>query len=100
MHPDQKTPASHRYRAADSNSSRKDQADNERDDALSSRRPEQDQDTAAIPASGASDEPGSAPEMDGARVAEAGNAYVGRTMDDDLKSSPRVDEPGAGRAEG
>lgn len=29
---------------------------------------------------------------DGARVAEAGNAYVGRTLDDDLKSSPRVED--------
>ena len=31
-----------------------------------------------------------------ARVAEAGHAYVGRTMDDSLKSSDRVTEPGAG----
>ena len=29
---------------------------------------------------------------DGARIAEAGNAYVGRTMDDALKSSPRVED--------
>ena len=29
---------------------------------------------------------------DGARVAEAGNAYVGRTLDDRLKSSPRVED--------
>lgn len=28
-------------------------------------------------------------EPDGARVAEAGHGYVGRTMDDRLKSSPR-----------
>jgi len=29
---------------------------------------------------------------DGARVAEAGNAYVGRMMDDDLKTTPRVED--------
>ena len=34
--------------------------------------------------------PAAAEVEDGARVAEAGNAYTGRTMDDDLKSSPRV----------
>ncbi len=41
-----------------------------------------------------------ASEPDGAdRVAEAGNAYIGRTMDDALKSSDRVTEPGAGLVE-
>ena len=91
MHPDQKTPDSHRYRAADSNP----------DKALGNRTPEQNQDSEAIEEElkTASDEPGSAPEMDGDRIAEAGNAYVGRTMDDRLKSSPRVDEPGAGTEE-
>lgn len=41
------------------------------------------------------------PEPDGARVAEAGHGYVGRTMDDDRKTTPRqrdgeaaVDEEG------
>ncbi|HEX9950546.1 MAG TPA: hypothetical protein VGB53_02165 [Rubricoccaceae bacterium] len=32
----------------------------------------------------------STPDTDGARVAEAGNGYVGRTMDDSLKTNPRV----------
>ena len=88
MHPDQKTPDSHRYRAADSNP----------DKALGDRAPDLNQDSEAIEdeMETASDEPGSAPEMEDDRIAEAGNAYVGRTMDDRLKSSPRVEEPGAG----
>ena len=84
MHPDQSTPDSYRYRAADSNPPK-------------THAPEQDQDSEAVDAAVRedSDEPGSAPEVeDGARIAEAGNAYVGRTMDDDLKSSPR--EEGSG----
>lgn len=92
MHPDQKTPETHRYRAADSNPEK----------ALGDRQPEQDLHSDAIEneMDTASDEPGSAPEMDGERVAEAGNAYVGRTMDDSLKSSPRVETPGAGTDDG
>ena len=44
-----------------------------------------------------SDAAPAATEVDGgARVAEAGHAYVGRTMDPDLKSAGRVTEPGAG----
>ena len=44
--------------------------------------------------------PAANPMPDGeARVAEAGHGYVGRTMDDALKSSPRVTEPGAGTDE-
>lgn len=80
MHPDQSTPDSHRYTAPDSNTN----------------SPEQEQDDPAIDAAVEADssEPGSAPEMDDARIAEAGNAYVGRTMDDDLKSSPRVEDSG------
>lgn len=83
MHPDQTTPDSHRYRAADSNPAK-------------DRRPDQDQHEDAVDAAAEadSDEPGSAPEVDGDRVAEAGNAYTGRTMDDDLKSSPRVEGDG------
>lgn len=85
MHPDQYTPDSHRYRAADSNPT----------------KPEQDQDSDAIDRAveNDSDEPGSAPEVEGGRQAEAGNAYVGRTMDDSLKANPRVDDPGAGTAD-
>lgn len=86
MHPDQTTPDSHRYRAADSNPEKE-------------HRPEQDQSDDAVTEAAASDsdEPGSAPDVDeGARVAEAGNAYTGRMMDDRLKSSPRVDDPGEG----
>ncbi|MEM1054356.1 MAG: hypothetical protein AAGI52_02425 [Bacteroidota bacterium] len=68
MHPDQTTPDTHRYRAADS-------------------LPDETTSTTS---------PGSAPEVEqAARIAEAGNAYVGRTMSDDLKSHPRVTEPGA-----
>lgn len=86
MHPDQSTPDTHRYHAADSH-------------AEPPHQPEQDQDSDAVDEVTAteSDEPGSAPEVgEGARVAEAGHAYTGRQMDDELKSSPRVDEPGAG----
>ena len=51
--------------------------------------PEADQ--AAVPAMDTDDEAAAEVE-DGARVAEAGNAYVGRQMDDALKSSPRVED--------
>lgn len=71
MHPDQKTPDSHRFSSPDSRE----------------RAPEQDQDDDAIDA-----DPVSGEVEDGARVAEAGNAYVGRMLDDDLKSSPRVED--------
>ena len=39
----------------------------------------------------------STPETDGKRVAEAGHGYVGRTMSDDVKTTPR--EEGSGEAE-
>lgn len=29
---------------------------------------------------------------DGDRIAEAGNAYVGRQLDDDLKANPRLED--------
>ncbi len=41
----------------------------------------------------------SSPESDDKRVAEEGSAYAGRMMDDDLKTNPRVEEPGAGTEE-
>ena len=76
MHPDQKTPDSHRHSAADSHT----------DAAPAS--PEQDQqievDTTETTVS--------TPEPDGARVAEAGHSYVGRMMDDTLKANPRVED--------
>ena len=78
MHPDQTTPDSHRFTSPDSKKGR-------------DRAPDQDQDSPAIEpdrdAAPAAQQP-----PDGARVAEAGNAYVGRTLSDDLKSSPRVED--------
>ena len=76
MHPDQSTPDDHRYVASDSQ-------------APTPHAPEQEQADGAIDPDGDA-APAAAEVEDGARVAEAGNAYVGRTMDDDLKSSPRV----------
>ncbi|MEL6617166.1 MAG: hypothetical protein AAFQ43_15600 [Bacteroidota bacterium] len=101
MHPDQKTSETHRYRAADSVTAPNSTLvpDPVATGSLADRRPEQDQTSEAIPALEASTEPGSAPEVDGGRVAEAGHAYVGRTLDDDLKAHPRVDTPGEGRAD-
>ncbi|WP_420455363.1 hypothetical protein [Rubrivirga sp.] len=78
MHPDQSTPDSHRYVASDSQ-------------PTDARKPEADQDDDAIePDRDAA--PAATEVEDGARVAEAGNAYVGRMLDDDLKSSPRVED--------
>ncbi len=58
-------------------------------DAPTPNPPEQDQSDDAIEPDATTD----TPEVeDGARVAEAGNAYVGRTMDDSLKTSPRVED--------
>lgn len=106
MHPDQRTPETHRYRAADSQpeaASGGGPAADSADDsgALAPRRPEGDQRDGATQAAAAadSDEPGSAPEVDGARTAEAGHAYTGRGVADDLKANPRVETPGAGRAD-
>ncbi|WP_412060848.1 hypothetical protein [Rubrivirga sp. IMCC45206] len=82
MHPDQTTPESHRYSASDSKASGRAAADHV---------PETDQDSDAIAPYGDA-APAAAEVEDGARVAEAGNAYVGRTMDDRLKSSPRVED--------
>ena len=68
------------------------------------RPPEQDQQSDAIDAARTTNETVSTPETDGARVAEAGHGYVGRMMDDDLKTNPRVrgdgevDDPSAGEA--
>lgn len=82
MHPDQKTPDSHRYQSSDSDGSR----------APEAREPEVDQHDEDVDLE--RDAAPAANEMDGddARVAEAGNAYVGRQLDDRLKSSPRVED--------
>ena len=75
MHPDQTTPDSHRFTSPDS----------------AEHAPEQDQtDDAIEPDRDAA--PAAQEVPNGARTAEAGNAYVGRTMDDALKSSPRVED--------
>ncbi len=58
------------------------------DDAPREHAPEQNQDLPG--ADETTNETVATPETDGARVAEAGHGYVGRTMDDALKSSPRV----------
>ena len=78
MHPDQRTPDSHRYQASDSQSSA--------EDAPSSTPPDADQPDLVASTSAAAEV------EDGARVAEAGNAYIGRQLDDALKSSPRLED--------
>ena len=83
MHPDQKTPDSHRFTSPDTHA-----VDG---GANTENVPEQDQDSPAIePDRDAA--PAAQEVPDGARVAEAGNAYVGRMLDDDLKTSPRVED--------
>jgi hypothetical protein len=78
MHPDQKTPEGHRYHAPDS----------AREPA--ERAPEQAQD---LPADAETTRQNvSTPEPEEPRLGEAGHQYVGRQMDDRLKSSPRVDD--------
>ena len=84
MHPDQYTSDKHRYHAPDSN------ADQERGEADVPQAPEISQEAEADLE--ATSETVATPDVEGARVAEAGNAYVGRQMDDALKSSPRVED--------
>ena len=55
--------------------------------------PEQDQRIDAVDAESPSQEV-SAHEADGDRIAEAGHGYVGRQMDDRLKTTPRVEGSG------
>lgn len=85
MHPDQRTPDSHRYQTPDSLGD----AASSPETPPSAKAPESPQpdltpERDAAPAASEVDE--------GARVAEAGNAYVGRELDDALKSSPRVED--------
>lgn len=55
------------------------------------KAPEQDQQSDAIDAADTTKTTVSTPEPpDGERVSEAGNTYVGRMMDDALKTNPRV----------
>lgn len=80
MHPDQDTPDGHRTQASSSAES-----DAPRPPDLS----QQAEDDSGTSDRGA---PAAVEVEDGARVAEAGNAYVGRQMDDRLKSGPRVED--------
>lgn len=59
--------------------------------------PDQNQDSKAVSREDTPQTEVSTHETDGARIAEAGHGYVGRQMDDDLKSSPRV--KGTGEAD-
>ena len=59
------------------------------DDAPREHAPEQSQSLAGADGAEATTETVATPETDGARIAEAGHGYVGRQMDDRLKSSPR-----------
>lgn len=61
------------------------------------KAPEQDQTSDAIDDAGTSQTTVSTHDTDGARVAEAGHGYVGRTMSDDVKSTPR--DEGSGEME-
>ena len=79
MHPDQSTPDSHRYQSTDSVS-------------LDPHAPESDQQAEGDMDTSDDGAPAASEVDEGARVAEAGNAYVGRTLDDSLKSSPRVED--------
>ena len=73
MHPDQNTPDSHRFRSPDT----QDQ-DGAASNEAADRAPEQDQDSPAIEPDRRDAAPAAQQPPDGARVAEAGNAYVGR----------------------
>ncbi len=61
-------------------------------DAPTPRKPEQTQNKTSSMDTDRDAAPAAAEVEEGARVAEAGNAYVGRMMDDSLKSSPRVED--------
>ena len=81
MHPDQQTPDDHRTQKPDSQS-----------DPEAPRTPDVSQDAEGELDTDDDAAPAAAEVDDGARVAEAGNAYVGRGMDDRLKSAPRVED--------
>ena len=79
MHPDQHTHESHRYRAPDS-------------DQKPPQAPEQEQRASNSISIEETVTTVRTPEPEGDRVAEAGNAYTGRQMDDKLKANPRVED--------
>jgi hypothetical protein len=91
MHPDQFTPDDHRTQEPDSVS------ENQAPPAAAPVEQEQE-------AAGEGGEPRTTevrtPEPDGARLGEAGNAYTGRQMDDDLKTTPRTDDAGDAAGDG
>jgi len=81
MHPDQRTPDTHRYRAPDSKPPRPERA------------PEQDQ--TLPPDAEVSSQNVLTPEPEEPRLGEAGASYTGRQLDDRLKTNPRVDDADA-----
>ena len=78
MHPDQKTPDTHRYRAPDSKP------------PAPERAPDQAQDLP--PEAEVTHENVRAPEPEKGRLGEAGHTYTGRHMDDALKANPRSED--------
>ena len=85
MHPDQTTPDSHRYQSSDSDGPPEPRAPETREPEVDQHDENLDLERDAAPAANEMEE-------GDARVAEAGNAYVGRQLDDRLKSSPRVED--------
>lgn len=106
MHPDQFTPDSHRTQGSEDANDRpaapplaaEDQhlvgsaADVQRNQAPPAHAPAQDQASDAIPPREHGDTEVRTPSPTQPRTGEAGNDYVGRQMDDDLKANPRVDD--------
>jgi hypothetical protein len=84
MHPDQFTPDDHRTTADNS-------ADTGADQAMPAQLPAEDQHLSGSAADVTSQNVAT-PQTEGARTGEAGNSYMGREMDDDLKANPRVDD--------
>jgi hypothetical protein len=80
MHPDQKTPDSHRYRSPDSKPPSREHA------------PEQAQELP--PEAEVTSENVQTPAPEEPRLGEAGSAYTGRQLDDRLKANPREDDAG------
>ena len=85
MHPDQRTPDSHRYQSSDSGGSQEGRAPE-------ARTPEADQHVEGVDLERDAAPAATEVEDGEARVAEAGNAYVGRGLADRYKSSPRVED--------
>lgn len=60
------------------------------------KAPEQDQSSDAVDDAATTQTTVATPDADGARVSEAGHGYVGRTMSDSVKTTPR--DEGSGEA--